>query len=68
MTESDIMHENPTAWVARLRGRSYCVYRSGLLVSTSDSAYALTPDGLSCAKARADYLHRAAKSKQGVQS
>lgn len=57
MRESDIMHENGPYWVGRTTG-SYTVYRSGVTHSTPDSSYAKTPDGLSIAIARADYLAR----------
>jgi len=59
MSESKIVHENPTAWVCSQRN-SYTVYRIGLTHSTPDSSYAKTPDGLSIAKARAEYLHKRA--------
>lgn len=57
MTEADIMHENGDFWVGRDRSnRAYVVYRAGITHSVSDSAYDLTPNGLSIAKARCDYL------------
>jgi len=59
MRESDIMHETLCGqyWVGRDKGRrAYIVYRAGATHSTSDSGYALTPDGLSIAICRADYL------------
>ena len=65
MTERDIMHDRGTHWVGRT-GRvgwmdaSYTVYRTGATHSTPDSSYALTPDGLSLAIARTDYLARRA--------
>jgi hypothetical protein len=55
MRESDIMHENGAYWVGRGRN-AYVVYRVGITHSTSDSAYARTPDGLSIAVARCNYL------------
>lgn len=57
--ESDIVHEAGRFWVLReaRRGR-YTVFVTGVTHSASDSAYALTPDGLSLAIARCDYLHR----------
>lgn len=55
MREADIMHENGDFWVGRER-TAYVVYRSGVTHSVSESAYAKTPDGLSIAKARCDYL------------
>lgn len=57
MKESDIMHENGRLWVGRSTG-GYTVYVSGLTHSVADSTYARTDDGLSIAKARADYLAR----------
>ena len=62
MRESDIMHETSCGsyWVGRDIGRgSYIVYKVGATHSTSDSGYALTPDGLSIAVCRADYLAKA---------
>ena len=59
MRESDIMHETTCGqyWVGRDKGRkAYIVYKVGVTHSTSDSGYALTPDGLSIAIYRADYL------------
>ena len=59
MRESDIMHETTCGqyWVGRDKGRgAYIVYRVGATHSTSDSGYAMTPDGLSIAIYRADYL------------
>lgn len=55
MTENDIMHENGMFWVGREKD-CYVVYRVGATHSTSDSAYHKTPDGLSIAIARCDYL------------
>ena len=62
MRESDIMHEVGDYWVARQQG-TYVVYKIGVTHSTSDSAYAKTPDGLSIAIARCDYLAGRASSK-----
>ena len=59
MRESDIMHETPCGhyWVGRDKVcKAYIVYKVGVTHSTSDSGYALTPDGLSIAIYRADYL------------
>ena len=59
MRESAIMHETPCGkyWVGRDKGRgAYIVYKVGVTHSTSDSGYALTPDGLSIAICRANYL------------
>ena len=58
--ESDIKHENGAHWVLDDRA-SYTVYRTGLTHSTSDSAYPRTPDGLSIAIARCDYLAKIRK-------
>lgn len=55
MTEADIMHEVGTYWVGREKA-AYVVYCSGITHSVSDSAYAKTPDGLSIAIARCNYL------------
>jgi hypothetical protein len=61
MTETDIMHENGSFWVGRDKpGKAYVVYRTGSTHSTSDSAYPLTADGLSIAKARCDHLAKRA--------
>ena len=63
MTERDIIHDTGRAWVYQDRQNArYTVFLSGLTHSTSDSAYPLTPDGLSIAKARADYLNRKAST------
>ena len=63
MKESDIVYEIGAFWVAREQASGrYVVFENGLCFATSDSAYPLTTDGLSIAKARADYL---AKRKQG---
>lgn len=55
MTEADIMHENGDYWVGRER-KAYTVYKAGVTHSVSDSSYARTPDGLSIAIARCNYL------------
>lgn len=65
MIARDILHENAGFYVARdRRCNALVVFRpssSGTHVE-SDSAYCNTPDGLSIAKARCDYLaKRAAK-------
>lgn len=57
MTAADIMHEAGPYWVARDKA-AYTVFKAGITHSTSDSAYALTPDGLSLAIARCNYLAR----------
>ncbi|MDH0613319.1 MULTISPECIES: hypothetical protein [unclassified Agrobacterium] len=61
MTEADIMHEAGNYWVGRERD-SYTVYKIGATHSVSDSAYAKTPNGLSIAIARCDYLAKRAQS------
>lgn len=62
MKESDIMHEVGRYWVGRDKEEgAYIVFKIGPTHSTSDSAYDLTPDGLSIAIARCNYL-----AKQGV--
>lgn len=59
----DIMHESGSAWVLRDHKQDcYTVFVAGITYSTSDSAYALTDDGLSLAVARADYLARRGQS------
>ena len=67
MRESDIMHETPCGkyWVGRDKGQmAYVVYKVGATHSTSDSGYDLTPDGLSIAIYRANYL--AKRKAQGA--
>ncbi len=55
--EDDVVHENPAAWVLRDRRQArYTVLVAGSAASTSDSAYPFSPDGLTLAIARADYL------------
>lgn len=57
MRESDIIHEVGSYWVGRDKDEgAYVVFKIGTTHSTSDSAYDLTPDGLSIAIARCDYL------------
>jgi hypothetical protein len=53
--ESDILHERGSYWVRRSK-KAYTVFKCGITHSTSDSAYAPTPDGLSLAIARCNYL------------
>jgi len=61
VTEAQIVYVNGDYWVCDQRD-SYVVYKCGITHSTSDSAYHHTPDGLSIAKARCDYLaNRTAK-------
>ena len=57
--EADISYERPKAWVLDDKKRNcYTVFLVGCTHSTSDSSYARDEDGLSIAKARADYLDR----------
>ena len=58
--ESDIKHENGAHWVLDDK-KAYIVLRASLTHSTSDSAYPRTPDGLSIAIARCDYLAKTRK-------
>ena len=55
--ESGVMHEHKGHYVMRQRS-AYVVFRPNASSThcESDSAYALTDDGLSCAIARCDYL------------
>lgn len=53
--EKDIVHENGDFWVCA-HNTAYTVYRCGITHSTPDSSYDKTPDGLSIAVARCDYL------------
>lgn len=62
MKENDIIYENGQYWVCRNKS-NYTVFRTGLTHSESDSAYTLSEDGLSCAKARCDYLQRVRGNK-----
>jgi hypothetical protein len=62
MREKDILYERGDYWVCRV-AKTYTVYRNGVTHSTPDSSYAETPDGLSLAKARTDYLARRAEEK-----
>ena len=61
--ESDIVFETPVCWVKRDR-KSYTVFRTGTIVSTSDSAYKKSADGLSIAVARCNYLTKRAASEK----
>lgn len=54
-TEADIMHENGNYWVLRDR-KAYVVMRNVGTHSVSDSAYEKSPDGLSIAVCRCNYL------------
>lgn len=60
--ESEIEYEVGDFWVKRGK-TGYTVYLCGVTHSTPDSSYALSADGLSLAKARADYLAKRAKLK-----
>lgn len=77
MTENNMVYERGAFWVYRGKIGSqrpaYIVFRphghSGL--SEAESAYAITADGLSLAKARVDYLYCRSQScmkrpRQGV--
>ncbi len=69
--ESDIVHENGAHWVlrdTRHKPPVYAVMVSGVTNSTSDSAYPLTEDGLSIAKARADYLARHSRARAAAKN
>lgn len=55
MRETDIKHEAGIYWVLSTRD-AYTVFKTGLTYSVSDSAYAHTPDGLSIAISRCNYL------------
>lgn len=53
MKERGIVHESVKAWVFRdIKHGRYTVFRTGVVCSTSDSAYPLTDDGLSLARVR----------------
>jgi hypothetical protein len=68
-TESDIMHDdNAFAWVLREpRRKRYTVLRYNFTHSVEDSAFPLTPDGLSLAIARAKYISRAELKRAALQ-
>jgi hypothetical protein len=53
--ESDIVHEHGDYFVLRNHG-IYTVYLGGAVTACADSSYAGTPDGLSIAIARCNYL------------
>jgi hypothetical protein len=55
--EKDIMLEFGAYWVLKTK-QAYTVLKAGLTHSKPDSSYALNPDGLSIAIARAKYLAR----------
>lgn len=61
ITEDDIVYDNGAAFVMRERAAGplsarYTVCRQKRGFSVTDSSYELTKDGLSLAKARADWL------------
>jgi hypothetical protein len=58
MKESSIQHEAGRYWVLDHK-TGYSVMASGITHSIADSTYARTPDGLSIAIARANYLAKA---------
>lgn len=61
--EQDIAYETPKSWVLRDKKRDcYTVFRVGVTHSESDSSYPLDDDGLSIAKAYADYINKAQAS------
>ncbi len=62
MKEHDIMHESGDYWVYRDKGVAYAVMKAGIAHSVCDSTYAPTPDGLSIAVARCNYLAKRADS------
>ena len=59
-----IMHEAGDFWVCR-NPRDYTVYRNGSTHAVADSTYERTPDGLSLAIARCDYLAERYKRRTG---
>ena len=63
--EKDIAHETASTWVLKNTEQGcYTVFIIGVSVSTSDSAYPLTDDGLSIAIARANYLAKRIEEKK----
>lgn len=59
MKESDILYQRGSYWVCASKlPRAYLVMADGNTHATSESSYDLSPDGLSIAKARVDYLFR----------
>jgi len=60
MKESQIVFDSGHFWVWK-GPESYTVYKTGPVYSTPDSSYAPTPDGLSIAIARAEYLTKKVK-------
>lgn len=65
--ETEIAYDSGEFWVhADKKQSAYVVYRSGITHSVSDSAYAMSVDGLSLAKARVDYLTNAMRKHPRV--
>lgn len=69
MTENGIVHENGPYWVylgkIGQHNRAYAVFGPyGNVASIADSAYTANADGLSIAKARADYLAKQDRRRQ----
>lgn len=56
MKTENIVHENGFFTVTK--GAEGYVVQSNMLVGVIDSVFALTPDGLSLAKVRCDYLSK----------
>lgn len=57
MKETDIKYENGNYWVLGTK-EAYTVMVAGITHSKSDSAYPPTPDGLTLAVSRCNYLAR----------
>lgn len=62
--EQDIMHDTPAGHYVYAERQSYTVYKPQGFASVTDSAYAKTPDGLSIAIARCNYLAAWTKPRQ----
>jgi hypothetical protein len=60
MKESQIVFDSGPVWVWK-GPESYTVFRASPVYSNPDSSYEPTPDGLSIAIARAEYLTKKAK-------
>ena len=60
MRESQIVFDSGPVWVWKCP-ESFTVFKVGPVYSVPDSSYAPTPDGLSIAIARAEYLTKKAK-------
>lgn len=62
---NDVVYELDQVWVLReVKPQCYTVFTKGITHSTSDSAYPLDDDGLSIAKARADWLNKRLAAKR----